>query len=309
MLVAIHHYLESHRLALRKTALSLRRAPLTTLLSVALITIALSLPGVLLVLSYNAQGMIAKLEQPATLSAYVAPHTSDATLEALGAQLAAMAGVAEVRLGSAQDSLNYFKQHYGMDESLALFDKNPFPAVIEITTAAEHRSGVALETLVFNIKQLKHLERVETNVIWFERMEVLIDFIHSVVWLLAVLFISAAVLMISNLMLTEIARRADEIKILSLLGATAIFIRRPFLYTACGYGLMGGLGATIVIVAVSTVVHTKLQALVSAYHGGTLADLNYFTMMVMTMAAAIFTCLLGTAIALLRQQRQLNKRL
>ncbi|MXX99014.1 MAG: FtsX-like permease family protein [Gammaproteobacteria bacterium] len=305
MLLAIRHYLESHRSALRQTILNLKATPLVTLLSAALITVALSLPGILLALLQNVQGLALKLEQPASISAYVAPHTSAATINELSDEISAMAGVDQVRIVSAHDSLNYFKDQYGMEQSLALFDKNPFPAVIEISAELEHSRGMALDTLLFNVKQKKLIERVETNVLWLERMNALMTFIGTLVWLLVILFASAAILMISSMMLTEITRRLDEIKILRLLGATEIFIRRPFLYTAWIYGFIGGVCATLAIAIVGTLVHAKLQRLVILYHGESLPELNYFIIAVATLASAIVICLASVAIALIRQKKKL----
>ena len=306
MLLAIRQYLERHQLALRQMVQGLKGSPLLTLLLVALITIALSLPGILLVILQNTQGIVSDLDQPASISAYVSPHTSDATIAELSNEISAMESVAQVEVISAQDSLDYFRNQYSMEQSLALFDENPFPAVIEISVQSEHSRGMALDTLLFNLKQQNHIERLETNVVWLKRMNALIAFISTSVWLLAILFTSAAILMISTLMLSEITRRLDEIKILRLLGATAIFIRRPFLYTAWAYGLMGGFGAALVIVIVCTLVHTKLQGLITLYHGGHLAGLNYPIISAATLGSAIVICLSGTGIALVRQQKRLS---
>ena len=306
MLLAIRQYLERHQLALRQMVQGLKGSPLLTLLLVALITIALSLPGILLVILQNTQGIVSDLDQPASISAYVSPHTSDATIAELSNKISAMESVAQVEVISAQDSLDYFRNQYSMEQSLALFDENPFPAVIEISVQSEHSRGMALDTLLFNLKQQNHIERLETNVVWLKRMNALIAFISTSVWLLAILFTSAAILMISTLMLSEITRRLDEIKILRLLGATAIFIRRPFLYTAWAYGLMGGFGAALVIVIVCTLVHTKLQGLITLYHGGHLAGLNYPIISAVTLGSAIVICLSGTGIALVRQQKRLS---
>ena len=305
MLLAIRHYLECHRLALHQTVQNLKASPLLTVLSVALITIALSLPGILLVILQNTQGLVSDLERPASVSAYIAPHTSDEAIAELTSQISAMESVAEVQFISAEESMDYFQNQYGMEQSLTLFDENPFPAVIEISAKLEHSHGIALDTLLFNVQQQRYIERVETNVIWLERMDALVTFISTAVWLLAILFASAAILMISTLMLTEITRRLDEIKILRLLGATAMFIRRPFLYTAWAYGLMGGLGATLVIAIVSTLVHAKLQELITLYYGENLAGLNYLIIGVATLGVAVKICLLGTGIALVRQRKKL----
>ncbi len=305
MLLAIRHYLESHRLALHQTVQNLKASPLLTALSVALITIALSLPGILLVILQNTQGIVSDLERPASVSAYIAPRTSDATIAELTNQISVMESVAQVKLISAEESLDYFKNQYGMEQSLVLFDENPFPAVIEISAKLEHSRGIALDTLLFNLEQQRYIERVETNVVWLKRMDALVAFIGTSVWLLAILFASAAILMISTLMLTEITRRLDEIKILRLLGATAMFIRRPFLYTAWAYGLLGGFGATLVIAIVCTLVHTKLQELITLYYGGNLAGLNYLIIGVATLGVAVTICLSGTGIALVRQRRKL----
>ena len=305
MLLTIRYYLESHRSALHQTIQNIKASPLVTLLSVALITIALSLPGILLVVLQNTQGLVAGLEQPASISAYVKPQASDTAINELNNEISAMTGVAKIQIIDAQDALIYFQKHYGMEQSLALFDQNPFPAVIEISVTPEYSRGMALDTLLFNLERQNNIERVETNIIWLERMDALITLISTFVWLLTILFIAAAILMISTLMLAEITKRVEEIKILMLLGATPIFIRRPFLYRAWAYGLMSGVGATVTIVIVSTLMHVKLQKLIMLYHGGKLAELDYFMISAATLIATIIICLSGTAIALAKQKKKL----
>ena len=54
-------------------------------------------------------------------------------------------------------------------------------------------------------------------------------------------------LVIGNTIRLEILNRREEIEVVKLVGGTAGFVRRPFLYTGFWYGLLGALAAWILV--------------------------------------------------------------
>lgn len=307
MLTIIRQYFESHYFALANTWLRMKRMPLTAILSISLIAISLSLPGTLLVVLGNAQSVLSKLDRPALISVYLTPRLASDTVTKIKSEILAMDGVEQTHLISAEDAFTQFEQQSEMQGSLSLFDDNPFPAVIEVSAQADYASGVSLNTLLVNLQQLRYVDRVETNIIWLQRLDGLVNFVQTLAWLLAVLFTMVVVLVISNIIRTEIDSRSEEIEVQELLGATGTFIRRPFLYSGLAYGLIGGIGAGIFIIVASSLIHSRLQNLSELYSIGWLEELNYFIIISNSVAAALAICLLGTWVPLLNYRKNIKR--
>jgi cell division transport system permease protein len=58
---------------------------------------------------------------------------------------------------------------------------------------------------------------------------------------IAVLLLSAVLLIVGNTLRLNILNQRSEIEVLKLVGATDAFIHRPFLYTGIWFGVIGGM--------------------------------------------------------------------
>jgi cell division transport system permease protein len=72
-----------------------------------------------------------------------------------------------------------------------------------------------------------------------QRLAALLGLGSALVTLLSVMFSVAVVVVIANTIRMDVSNRADEIEVLSLVGAGGSFIRQPFLYSGLWYGLLG----------------------------------------------------------------------
>ena len=75
----------------------------------------------------------------------------------------------------------------------------------------------------------------------------------------ASIFASVSVLIIFNTIRMAIFTRAEEIKIMKLIGATPDYIRGPFIIEACMYGVIAGLLANVAIYAFILSMGSKLS--------------------------------------------------
>jgi cell division transport system permease protein len=76
----------------------------------------------------------------------------------------------------------------------------------------------------------------------------------------------AVLLVVGNTIRLEIENRHSEIEIMELVGATPAFIRRPFLYTGTWYGLLGGIGAWLLVALALLLVQGPVSRLAALYH-------------------------------------------
>ena len=306
MLKIIRYYFESHRSALINTCSHIKKAPLTTVLSISLIAVSLSLPGTLLVLLNSSQGLLPQSDRPALISVYLSPQLSTDLIAQTELKIAALDGIKQTAVISAEQAWTQFEQQAELQNSLLLLDSNPFPATVEVSILEDYATGMQLDTLLLNLKHLPYVERVETNIVWLQRLDALVHFMQTLAVLLAVLFTMVALLVVSNITRSDCDSRAEEIAVQELLGATAIFVRRPFLYSGLTYGLLGGLGAAIITIVASTLLHSELQDLSELYSIGRLEELNYFIIALYSVVAALSICLLATRIALLNYRRSIE---
>src|SRR5699024_1990345 len=58
---------------------------------------------------------------------------------------------------------------------------------------------------------------------------------------------AAVMLVVVNTIRLAIESRRDEIVVVKIVGGTDGFVRRPFLYTGFGYGLLGGILAVVLV--------------------------------------------------------------
>ena len=235
----------------------------TSLMTAAVIGIALSLPAALQVLVNNARAVSGSWEGAARISLYLKTSVSDADAHALADTARKMDGVADVELISADQALAEFKRLSGFGDAADVLDKNPLPAVIVI-----HPSDTSPDVATALQHQLAAnpaVDQVRLDLQWLKRLNAILDIVRRVTDILAGLLALAVILVVGNTIRLEIGGRRTEIEVSKLLGATDSFIRRPFLYHGAWYGLAGGLIACVLVVAAVMLVEEPVNRLAGLY--------------------------------------------
>ncbi|HQN40639.1 MAG TPA: cell division protein, partial [Pseudomonadales bacterium] len=100
-----------------------------------------------------------------------------------------------------------------------------------------------------------------------------------------------------------ITNRRREIEVIKLVGGTAAFIRRPFLYTGLWYGLGGGMAALLLTGALLLWLRAPVQELAALYQSSfTPVGLGMHGTTILLLGSA----LLGVAGAWIAAERQLR---
>ncbi|MCC2638992.1 MAG: cell division protein [Moraxellaceae bacterium] len=237
------HHAREARASLRRLA----AAPLSTLLTLLVVALALALPASLYQLLDNARQLTVGWGGQAQISLYLRMEVPAPRLEPLRAELAAQADIADARLITPARALDEFRTLSGYGEALDLLDSNPLPAVIVITPADIRPAAV--QALRDRLVTLPEAEAADIDLAWVQRLAALLEFGQRLLWALAGALAATVLLVIGNTIRLGIEARKDEVNILGLLGATSAFIRRPFLYTGLWTGLFGGILACVAVAA------------------------------------------------------------
>lgn len=221
------------------------RSPLWTLITVAVLGVSMTLPTTLHLLVKNIQQVSRSYDQSFEISLFLQNETTPTEITTLITLLQGDPQVAKVRLIDKAAAMTEFKQQSGFGEALAFLDQNPLPDVLLVTPKINQPA--AAEALMQKLQKERYVELAKLDISWLERLAALMNLLQQAVYTIAILLLSAALLVIGNTIRLSIMDKKAEIEVMKLVGATDAFIQRPFLYTGIWLGVFGGFLAFVVV--------------------------------------------------------------
>lgn len=237
--------------------------PLASLLTWAVIAIALALPLTLILFLQNLQQVGAGLNQVGNISLFMVNDITTEVLDDTMRTLSERADVAEARLITAEQALQEFQQNSGFGETLQGLDTNPLPAVIVVSPIVT--SQAAIETLHRELSADPGVEYAQLDLAWLQRLNAIVEVASRLVLLLALMLGAGVILVTGNTVRLAIENRRAEIVVIKLVGGTDAYVSRPFLYTGFWYGAGGGLLAVLLISLIMLGLQGPVSRLVGVY--------------------------------------------
>jgi len=230
----------------------LARSPLSTLLTLLVIALALALPTSLRLFVSNAQLATGNFANAVDLSVYLKTDVPLAKAQQLAQAAGQRADVAAVTVIAADKGLEDFRTYSGFGEALQALKENPLPHVLHVRPKAEDSSAAALESLRRYFGAWPEVDLVQVDSEWVMRFNAILEVLRRLLLIAAALLGLGVLAVIGNTIRLEIQGRRAEIEVTKLVGGSNSFVRRPFLYTGVLYGLGGALLAWgIVAIAVA----------------------------------------------------------
>jgi cell division transport system permease protein len=220
-----------------------------TVMTAAVIAIALAMPCGLYLLLGNLERLSGSWEGQASMSIFLKQDITDTRAQALLAQVEKWPEVESVQLITPKQALEEFGQQSGFADVLGVLEENPLPYVLIVLPAGEYIDPVAAGTLRDRFSGLPETELAQLDLQWVQRLAAILDIAHRVILIISVLLALAVMLVVGNTIRLEIQNRREEILVTKLIGATNGFVRRPFLYGGIWYGVLGALIAWGVVEA------------------------------------------------------------
>lgn len=237
--------------------------PIASLLTWAVIGIALALPLCLLLLLQNLQQVGANLEQSGGLSLFMEQDVTAERLAEVQSALMAHPGIASVELLTADEALAEFQAASGFGDLLEGLDENPLPAVFLV--APEESADIT--SLQREVGAMPGVELAQVDLEWVQRLNALVALAARFALLLASMLCVGVILVIGNTVRLAIENRRAEIVVVKLVGGTDAYVSRPFLYTGLWYGVGGGLLAVLLIVLALFALQGPVSALMQTWNG------------------------------------------
>jgi len=268
-------YIANHRKIAKESFRRLIKQPVSSLMTWAVIGIALSLPVGLSVLLANVQQLSSGWDGSAQITLFLKMDVSDKDASNLALQLSARPTIAQADFISRSTALDEFKTLSGFGEVLNYLDENPLPHVIVVKPAKTLATVEQTDSLQKQLSEIRLVEKAQLDLQWVQRLHSMTELIQRGVWALALLLALAVLLVIGNTIRLAIENRRDEIVVVKLVGATDGFVRRPFLYTGLWYGLGGGLIAFFLVQVTLFWLDSPISELARLYYSSfSLSGLN-----------------------------------
>lgn len=298
------HWRAHHGREARDSFRRLALAPVSTLMTLLVVALALALPASLYMLLGNAERLTSGWEGKAQISLYLHANLSADRQTSLRTQLAGENGVAAARLITPTQALDEFRTLSGYGEVLNLLDSNPLPPVIVVTPRDIHPDAV--KALRDRLAGQPEVDGADIDLAWVQRLAAILEFGQRLMLALAGALAATVLLVIGNTIRLSFESRREEVRVLKLLGATDAFVRRPFLYAGFWTGLLGGVLACVTVALLFLWLQGPVAELARLYNSPfTLSGLDAGLLLVL-LAASVLLGILGAWLAVGRHLRAME---
>jgi cell division transport system permease protein len=244
-------WLRHHWLSLASTLGRLARQPLATALNVAAIGVALALPFGGYVLLDNGRMLARHVAGDPQMTVFLSLDATRADAERIGAEIRRAAGVRGMRFVPRDEAFAELKRSEGIGDIVAALRSNPLPDAYVVDL--DPGQAAAADSLAVRLRQSPAVDQVQLDSAWVKRLDALIGLGRAAVAVLATFLAIGLVAITFNTVRLQIVTQAQEIEVSRLVGATAGYVRRPFLYLGA---LLGGLGGVVAAAAIAVAVAT-----------------------------------------------------
>jgi len=264
----LNAYRDLHAHALFSSLGRLVASPFTSIMTIAVLAIAISLASGFHILVVNLQQLTGNLETSNQISLFLRDDVSDAHANKLADSIRQNASVQDVKLITRAQALAEFQTFSGFGAAINVLEKNPLPIVLQVLPKNSLEDKEGLESLLKNFQQSPEVDIAQMDLQWVERLQSIMAVARLFATLLNVMLGGAVLFIIGNTIRLELHNRRNEVVIAKLVGATSSFIRRPFLYTGFWIGFISGVSAWFIVTALMLILRQPVEKLSGLYEGG-----------------------------------------
>jgi cell division transport system permease protein len=236
VITPLHQLVHFVRAALR----GLRGSPMTTLVSVATIAVAVIPLGGLLVITGNMRELLDRHAEQSQVTAFLDVGLAAAAQEALAQRAAALPGVSRVELITPEAALERFRERLGGSALIEALEDNPLPASLEIAVAEGPERAAVAARVASALAGFDGVDDVAGGEAWVEGYARALSLVRWAGIGLGTILALATLLIVANTIRLAVYARRDELEILALVGASRTFLRVPFVIEGVIQGLLGG---------------------------------------------------------------------
>ncbi|MDW6002601.1 permease-like cell division protein FtsX [Vibrio mangrovi] len=266
-----------------------QQRPLGNLLTLAVISMALTMPACLYLFSKNVASVAGHVATPAQISVYLQEGTPEARVMVLKDEIEVRQSVGKVEYISPQKGLEEMSQHAGFEQAISLLDDYALPGVLVITPAVTSQSEV--KQLARELQSEQDVTDVRLDEDWLTRLDAIKNLATMVVVSLSLLMFAAVFLIVGNTLRFNVLANKEEIQTMKLIGATDVFILRPYLYSGMWFGFLGSVIAWLFTAFLTILFNGAVSELATLYDSRfRLLGLGWDESLLLLMIGTLLSC-------------------
>ncbi len=215
---------------------TMRRNPYQSSVAILIMTLTFFVTGTFLFLSVFSSGILSYFESKPQITIFFTDKKTKESIQILSENLKASGRVSATKYVSKEDALSIYKEQNKQDPLLLeMVTADILPASLEIQAKDPH-----LLSEIYN--SVKNEPEIEEVVYQKDIVESLLSWTNTIrkggVIIVSVLMI-VSLMTLMTVIGMKIALKREEIDILKLVGATASYIKKPFIIEGFVYGVIG----------------------------------------------------------------------
>ena len=227
---------------LARVIANMRQNPFVNLVTIGTITLALLIVSLFLLVFVNLENAAESWSEKVQVTIYFDRELTQQQQTDLKNRIVAIPETSRVNWVGREEALKRFKGRLrGQETLLDGIRAEILPASFEITLKKKSRSSEAVDAYVARLRQIPGMGEIQYGEEWVRRFNTFLVFMRVVGALLGGFLVLAVVFIVANTIRLTIYARRDELEVMSLVGATRLFIKMPFLLEGLIQGLVGGL--------------------------------------------------------------------
>ena len=232
---------------LRRALRNMRQSPVLSLASVATVAVSLALLAFFTLAVLNVQQLTAAWGEEMAIVAYLDAPPEDKVLQAWIDEIRAYPEVLGVAFISQQDAFERFKRRLGGEADLLEgLEPEILPASLEIQLQEDQRRREVVEQVVERLRRDARFSDLDYGSDWLDKFEAFLLFLRVAGAALGSFLVFAALVIVANTIKLTLYARQDELEAMTMVGATPLFIKAPYLVEGALQGLFGGLAALVI---------------------------------------------------------------
>ena len=262
-----------HRAAAEDALGRFARVPLSSGLTIVILGFAISMPLLLYKLTESMNRVAEKYQYANTIVLFLLPpedisnqQQTDARQEIRNLMLDLLVSprIEDVRHIPREQAFDEFKRESGLSGILDRLPNNPLPEILLISTVEDMNAG-NMRLLIERLERIPLVASVTHDRIWRDRFEAVASLFQNISFVVGTIMGLGVLLITGNTVRTVVQSRSEEVQLLDQLGATSLFIARPFLYYGLIIGVAGALVALALVVICLNVFGEPVNRLASLY--------------------------------------------
>ena len=294
-------WLRLHAQALVEALRRIAAQPVASAISIVVLGVALALPLTAAVLLRSASAAAASLDTDPHVNVYLSLDAGDEDARRIERALRASPVAASVRFVSKTQALEELRTTTHLAEVLASLDRNPLPHAFTVRVRAAEPA--AIQAARAEWAQLGKDDQVVADFDWSQRLGRWMRLGERVLAGLGGLLALAVLFIVGHLIRLQVLMQREEIEVSQLIGATAADVRRRFVYHGALQGLLAGVTAVLLTLAISFALGREMQALAPTYVSDFKIDMFRVETVLAVIAAAAALGLFGAWLAVDRELR------